>query len=260
MADAGVEVNTVAFEGAMQKLRAGVRAGFIDPNYGTLTVQGRLLAERCQQFTPPRNVGQGNAAVMRDLTRIYFPLKESTFQNKSLKRIIRNDDRTAWLAASSHFGSSHGLRNTVAVGFSPALHQANRDKRGRAFKAKYGNLGMVTLGPEAQAARDYMKTIKSHVGWARGGWNRGIISLGGTVAAQWMDRHGMARGKLIDGRQDADPYIGIVNDTGWAKANSGEGERIIRNAVNARIRDMYSYAERMCKLAAEKAMASPMAA
>ena len=61
MADDGIEVNTLAFEGAMQKLKSGVRQGFIDPAYGTLTVQARLLAERCQAFTPPRNVGQGNA-------------------------------------------------------------------------------------------------------------------------------------------------------------------------------------------------------
>jgi hypothetical protein len=53
MIDAAVTVNTVQFEAAMQRLRKGVRQGLIDPAYGTLTVQGRLLAERCQDLTPP---------------------------------------------------------------------------------------------------------------------------------------------------------------------------------------------------------------
>ncbi len=250
----GIEVNTVAFEGAMQKLRSGVRQGFIDPNMGTLTVQARLLSERCADFTPPRNVGQGNAAVARDLTRIYFPQKESTYTSKTLRKVIRNDDRPAWNAAAKNFGSSHGLRNTVAIGFSEGLHQQNRDKRGRAYKAKYGNIGFVTLGPQAKAARDYIKTVKKHVGWAKGGWNMGIVSFGGTVKAGWIARHSVARGKIIDGRSSDDPYIGVINNTGWAKNNNGEGDRIIRNAVNARIRDMYSYADRMMRLAAERAM------
>lgn len=254
MADGfSVEVDTAAFEGAMQRLRKGVREGFIDPQMGTLSVQARLLAERCQAFTPPRNVGQGNAAVMRDLTRIYFPVSESTFKSKSIRRIIRNDDRVAWNKVAMNFGSGHGLRNTQAVGFTPAQHANNRDSRGRGSRGKYGNIGLVSLGPQASAAREYMKKIKARVGWARAGWNIGILRFGGTIKASWMGRHGTQRGSVIDGRTSPDPYIAISNDSGWAKYNGSEGRRIVRNAVDARIRDMQKYFERMMQIAADKA-------
>lgn len=248
MADGAViEVSTVAFEGAMQRLRQGVRSGLIDPLYGTLTYQARMLSARCQDFTPPRNVGQGNAAVMRDLTRIYFPQSPKTYTNKSVRRIVMRDDRAAWDRASPNF--SGPLRNTRAITFSESWHQQNRNNRGRGRSVKT----VVTLGPQASLARAYMKKIKARVGWAKAGWNMGIIAFGGQVAEGWINRHSVLRGKITDGRSDPDPYVGVTNDTGWAQNNRGEGERIMRNAVNARIRDMYSYFERMMKLAAANA-------
>jgi hypothetical protein len=39
-------VDSAQFEAAMQRLQKGVREGFINPQYGILTTQGRLLAER----------------------------------------------------------------------------------------------------------------------------------------------------------------------------------------------------------------------
>ncbi len=249
MADDGavIEVSTVAFEGAMQRLRSGVRSGLIDPLYGTLTYQARMLSAKCQEFTPPRNVGQGNAAVMRDLGRIYFPQSAKTYTSKSIRRIVMRDERAAWDKASPHFTGA--IRNTRAIAFSEAWHQQNRNNRGRARSVKT----VVTLGPQATLARNYMKKIKDRVGWAKAGWNMGIIAFGGQVAANWIARHSVLRGKITDGRSDPDPYVGVTNDTGWAQHNRGEGERIMRNAVNARIRDMYSYFERMMKLAADKA-------
>ncbi len=242
-----VEVSTVAFEGAMQRLKQGVHSGFIDPLYGTLTYQARMLSAKCQEFTPPRNVGKGNAAVMRDLGRIYFPQSPKTYKEKSIRRIVMNDDRAAWDAASPRFSGS--IRNTRAIAFSEQWHQQNRNNRGRARNVR----NVVTLGPQASLARAYMKKIKARVGWAKAGWNMGIIAFGGQVAANWIARHSVLRGKVTDGRNEPDPYVGVTNDTGWAQNNRGEGERIMRNAVNARIRDMYSYFDRMMKLAADKA-------
>lgn len=252
-----VEVNSIAFEGAMQRLREGVKDGFIDPNYGTLAVQGRLLAARCQDFTPPQNVAQGRAAVARDLTNIFRPLSQSTFTDKGIRKIIRTDDRPAWDAVAKNFRGSHNLQNTRAIGFSESWHTRNRNRRGRGPRAKYGNIGVVTLGPEAKQARDYTKQKMRLVGWARAGWNMGIFSLGG-VAGQmtiqpWVRRHGVARGQFIDGRMNPNPFIQIVNDTGWAQSQKNEGQRIIGNAILARARDMESYYFRMMKLAAARA-------
>lgn len=242
------------YEAAIQRLRTGVRAGFVDPQYGLLPTQARLLAERCQTFTPPRNVGQGKVAVARDVTNIFRPLSHTTFTNPSIKKIVRTDDRPAWNKVAENFKGSHNLQNTKAIGFSPAWHTQNRNKRGRGYRAKYGNIGVVTLGPEGREARKYLKQKQKMVGWARAGWNAGLIGFGGTVKTGWVSRHGLGQGSFVNGSASQDPFVQVINSTSWAK-QSKEGERIIRNAITARARDMESYYFRMMKLAASKAQA-----
>lgn len=257
MAADGIEVNTIAFEGAMQRLKAGVRAGLIHPSFGTIPVQARLLAQRCQKLTPPDNQSQGYVTVTSDITRIYFPQSPNTYRTKSLNKIIRNDDRVAWNAAAEKFGTSHGLRGTTAIGFSPTLHRENRTRVGRVRRAKYGNIGFVTLGPEAVKVRNYIKEVKKRVGWAKGGWNAGamLVGAGGKPPPQWVTRHGTSGGYIIDDTAGPDPSITIGNRTSWAKNSSSNAERVIRMAIAGRIRDMENYAEGKCRDAAASAMA-----
>lgn len=254
MIDTSFTVNTAQFEAAMMRLREGVRRGFVDAQYGLLPVQGRLLAERCQTFTPPQNVGQGKAAVVRDITNIFRPLSHTTFTNKRLRKVVRTDDRPGWDIAATFFGGSHNLNNTKAMGFSKDFHKRNRNKRGRGFKVKYGNIGFVTLGPEARQVRRYIAEKKKMVGWARAGWGAAIWGLGGNLGPNWIARHG-ARGQLVNGTASPDPFIQVINDSSWAK-QAKEGNRILRNAVAARSRDMESYFFRMMKVAQKKAEAA----
>ena len=247
-----IEVNSTGFEAGMQRMRDGVRRGIIDPQYGTLPVQARLLAERCQDFTPPRNVGQGKAAVARDITNIFRPLMHTAFNDKGLRRIVRTDDRQAWNKISPRLSGSHNLQNTTAIGFSSDFHQQNRNNRGRGPRAKYGNIGYVTLGPEARRVRQYLGHSKKRVGWARAGWNAGIVGFGGSVKAPWVSKHGIGGGWFDNGTQAIDPYCAVGNVTGWAKFRK-EGSRILRNAIAARARDMQVYFERMMRVAAAKA-------
>lgn len=259
-------LDTVAYEGAIQRLKAGIKKGFIDPQYGTLPVQARLLAEECQKLTPPlgkKGSGDsaafdaGSAAVARDITRIYCPLDQSTFTNKGLKRIIKNDDRVAWNKAAMGFGDSHSLKNTTAIGFSSSTHNQFRISRGRASGLANGkrgakkNLGMVTLGGQALMAREYISQIQKRVGWARAGWNAGIIQNGGNAPRSWISRHGMGGGGTTRGEGE-NPWVSVSNNTGWA---SYDGARIVKNAITSRIKHMEVYADTMMRVAAEKAMA-----
>ena len=193
----------------------------------------------------------------RDLTVIFKPITQTTFDNKGLRKIIRTDNRPAWEQAAMKFDNSKGLQNTKAMSFSTAWHQKNRISKGRGRRGKNDNLGFVTLGPEAREARAYIKTVKKRVGWARAGWNMGIIAFGGTVSTSWVSRHGMIRGAVVDGRSNASPYITVLNDTGWAKYNAGaEGQRILNNATRSRAADMQTYFRRMMLLAKTKAEAA----
>lgn len=247
-----VEVQTAAFEAGMQRLQAGVRAGFVDPKYGTLPVQARLLAEKCQEFTPPRNVGQGKAAVSRDITNIFRPLSHTTFNDKGLRKIVKTDDRPAWNKVALNLRGTHNLQGTTAMGFFADFHKRNRNRRGRGPAAKYGNIGFVTLGPEGRQARIYMRQKRNMVGWSRAGWNAGIIGFGGSVKTPWVSKHGIAGGWFQDGSSSPDPFVRVGNSTSWATLR-GEGNRILRNAVAARARDMQTYYWRMMRAAAAKA-------
>lgn len=236
---------------AMQRLRAAVRAGIVDRNHGTLTVQARLLAERCAQLTPPRNKGQGQTAVARDLTRLFYPVSHTTFTDKRLREIVRKDNRTAWDKVSPRFSASP-LKSTRAIAFSPELHAKNRNARGRVSGRR--NFGTVTLGPQGIKARGYMKDRQKNVGWARAGWSAGIVGLGGVVKTSWVSRHGTGRGALTDGRGYSDPYVVVANNTGWARYRGREGERIIANAMASRFRDMQRYVERAMLRARDQAL------
>jgi hypothetical protein len=247
-----IEIDTVAFEAGMQRIREGVRQGLINPEYGTLTVQARLLSERCQDLTPPRSKEQGLNAVQRDITRLFYPLKASQFKNKRIAKIVREDDRAAWDAVAGRFSSGNELKNTTAISFSPQMHEQWRNRRGRIGSPKKKNLGFVTLGQEARKVADYIKKKKGNVGWAKAGWSMGVISFGGRVREDWVRRHSVMRGQIVDGRREPDPWVRVINDTGWARSGIGqqEGTRIVNNAVSARARDMQRYAENAMEKAA----------
>lgn len=249
MIEAGIVVNSIQFEAAMQRLKKGVRDGIIDPGYGTLTVQGRLLAERCQAMTPPRNYSQGRKRVEKDISKAFQPLRPQDFKSPSIQRIVRRDDRDAWREASKHFNNRR-LRDTEAVDFDASHHARQRQSRGRVFNSG----GIVTLGPQATKVRRYVRAKQALVGWARAGWNIGILGLGGRIKDAWVARHSVNRGRLIDGRASADPYIRVINDTSWGKGGQ-TAEKVVRDAVGYRARDMANYVDRMMKLARDKAYA-----
>jgi hypothetical protein len=95
-----------------------------------------------------------------------------------MKRIVREDKRASWDAAAKFFQGS--LRGTHARAFDPAYHEQNRNRRGRVGKVAES----VTLGQEAKKARAYIKQVQNRVGWARAGWNMGIVGLGGSGSGE----------------------------------------------------------------------------
>lgn len=273
--DSFVVTNTVQFEAAMQRLRAEIRRGTVHPDFGLLAVQGRLFAERCQQLTPPfrQKAGKngdnsasawvvGKRAVARDLHRVYYPISENTWNDPRLKAIIRTDNRTAWAKVVRNFRSEKTafLSKTIAVGFSKSMHEKYRISRGRVAGLKtkkrsaLSTLGMVTLGKQGKMARDFSMEKRKNVGWAKAGWNAGIFNLGGKPPPGWIAQHGTKRSAFTDGRNSSDPFIRVTNFSGWARYSKGEGERIMRNALATRARDIERYAERMAVVARDRAL------
>ncbi len=226
------------------KLRELVRAGLVDPEVGTITMQARLLAEHCMKLTPPRNLQQGKKRVQRDLEKIFHPVAPSEMESKSLRKIVRAGDAEAWDAFARNVRRGP-FAQTQATVPTDELHRKNRDNRGRARRTNF-----VTLYPHQRTLRDMIRSNQDNVGWAKAGWLRGYIGLGGTRAPDWVMRHTPGNGTFTDARFAADPMVAVYNTTSWGKKHN-EAERIVSNSLKARASAMRSYFERTMKLAAD---------
>ena len=236
------EMRADEFSYRLGNLSQLVRKGLVDPEIGTLSKQSQLLTERCMQLTPPKNVAQGKRRVQLDIEKIFHPVKESEITTPSIKRIVRLGDAQAWDSFARYVKGP--FAGTTAIEPTRELHRANRDKRGRARKTRF-----VTLAPQQKTMRELIIAKQKNVGWARAGWMRGYTQLGGTRAPEWVKRHGLGQGSVLDARFQPDrPFVQVMNLTAWA-GRGEESQRIVTSALQSRARAMQSYFEKMMELA-----------
>lgn len=229
----------------MGKIRSAVRQGLIDPEIGTLSKQGQLLAEHCMRLTPPRSVGQGKRRVAIDIRKIFNPVKLTDIHSPSVREIVRSGDVRAWDKFASNRGAGGFYGLTAVENPSEQLHKVYRDRRGRARRTCF-----VTLYPQREAIASIIKASQARVGWAKAGWLRGYIELGGTRAPDWVRRHGVIRGQFTDGRNHPEnPFVSVGNNSGWGRYKD-ENQRIVNAAIRARAAAIKTYFEKMMELAA----------
>jgi hypothetical protein len=231
----------------LNNIRQLAREGLVDPGMGTLSVQGKLLIEHVMRLTPPRTISQGKTRVRLDLEKIFRPLDPSKFKSDSIANLIRKGDPVAWNNFSRNLRDG-SLRDTLAVIPTKALHQANRNKRGRAFDRPKPN--MVTLKPQQRALKQLITEAQQNVGFAKAGWVRAYTELRGDRTPEWVQRHFPGKGIWEDGRKAENPYIAAYNQTSWGK-RSDEAERIMNNAIRARTNAMRSYFDTIGKMVSE---------
>lgn len=231
----------------LDRLRELVRRGLVDPQMGTLTVQGRLLAEHCIRLAPPKNKEQGQNRVKNDWNYIFNPIDPQKIESPGIRRLVIKSDPKAWEAFSDNVKGGP-LKRTIAVFPTLNRHAANRDKRGRARRSKSG---FVTLLAQQKELSRLIKAKQALVGWAKAGFLKGYLGLGGTRAPAWVTRHGTDAGVFIDERRnEVNPGVAVYNDTRWGKTND-EGQRIVNSAMRARGNAIKSYYEKMMQLASE---------
>lgn len=246
MIAANAKLRGADFGYELDRLMQGVRKGFIDPNIGTLSTQGRLLAQAAQRLTPPRKASDGKIAVRRDTNRAAYAIAARSFtEDKRIRKIVHTNDQQAWRAAAKHFKDPR-VRNTHAHSFSESLYKRARNNRGRVTKHR----GDVLLGPQAKLGRRYVNETVRRVGWAKAGWNHAIIVLKGKPTAAWAAKFGQARGFIQEShrpRQLADMWIRFGNDTAWGQGKDAQG--IARLALKVRRRAMRTYFEKAMRRA-----------
>lgn len=229
----------------LDQIRKLAAQGLVDPELGTLTVQGRLLTEHAMRLTPPQNLKQGEKRTAKDINLIFNPVDPNTIKSKSIAKLIRSGNRDAWNQFARNVKKSD-FSGTVAVVANYGLHKQFRNKRGRAMKSNF-----VTLEPDRKALTDYIAKEVKMVGWARAGWLPAYKGLKGERDAGWINRHSPGQGIFQDGRRMIDlPFVSGHNVTSWAR-RSDEAGRIMNNAIKARANAMRSFYETTMKLVAE---------
>jgi hypothetical protein len=126
-----------------------------------------------------------------------------------------------------------------------AVHRKYYTKRGRTRAAN----DRYIVSPETFT--QYLEFLYAAVGKARAGWLPAATRLFTPNIPGWVLRHAPGKGFFRDGRQDPRPYIEARNVTQWSNRDD-EGERIVRGAVEARVRDMGTYLETQMRLALRK--------
>lgn len=240
-----MNIEAAQFGVVMENLQKHARDGLVDPFYGTLSNQGRLLLERIIKFTPAKAEDQQRAAIRGDLLKV-FQLRKAEYV-AALVRVAGNQPYRGWITPRVGFGSvwietSGTVRNVAEM---MVIHRRYYTRRGRTRKVPL----RYVVAPEVFA--EYLKFLYLAVGKAKAGWLPAATRLFTPGLPQWVLRHAPGKGIFHDGRQDPRPYIEAINTTPWA-LHRDEGERIVRGAVETRVRDMERYLGVQMELALKK--------
>jgi hypothetical protein len=234
--------------------------------------QGKLLADKVIDFTPPRTKAAGKATVVDDVRRSvgdlsywsknYGPMVTNSdgtkqranparFKQEWINKIINSkkplQKRAAQLTAIFARFKTGMFAGAVVSPFDPYLHSRNRTKKGGVRKIR--KYAKVTL--ETGKVNAYVRRVQGNVGMAKGGWARALRSLG-KQPLNWIGKHD-SQGQFKDNLQDIkNPYLWMRNSSPWATYRGNN--TIISNALQARARDIRTAMEH----AATKALAAKL--
>jgi hypothetical protein len=164
-----------------------------------------------------------------------------------LEKIVTQQNIDAYnvIAARSKNPDMHG---TKAVHFNAALHLTARDRRGRVK----GDRRQVVLGSDVGLLKNYVQKVQNQVGFAKSGWLKAMLLVGGTAPA-YVTKHGTGGGDVLDNHADEEnPSITAINRTPWA-VRQDEGQRILADARASRVEAIISKVRTRARLADQQA-------
>jgi len=205
-----------------------------------------LLMEKIIDFTPPKTLAQGRAAVARDIQKTMRSFDPADIRTEGIREIVEKKDFEAYAIVASRVKTGP-MAGTTAVPFSTEIHTRARTARGRVGR----DLRQVVLGYDAKTLKAYIKVMQEEVGWAKAGWMQAMLLLGGSVAG-FVSRHSPGHGAVVDMRDDEfRPSLTAINRTPWA-IRKDEGERIIQSAYNSRAVAIFAKVRTKLRLAIQK--------
>lgn len=222
-----------------------------------LTEEWPLLMRKVMDFTPPfkakgtrgvSDLSVGRKAVAFDIYKTMRPFDPAAIRTKSLARIVMRRDVAAFNLVASRARASI-MRGATAIAFDPGVHTRARNDRGR---VPGRDRNRVVLGSDAKALERYVTGIQSRVGYAKSGWLKALLLVGGDAPA-YVAKHGTGGGDVIDDRANPDyPSLTALNHTPWA-GRKDEGERIKSDAYASRAQAITSKIKTKLRLAKDQA-------
>lgn len=216
-----------------------------------------LLMRKIMDFTPPfkskgtrgvSDLSVGRKAVAHDIYKTMRPFDPAQVRSKSLAKIVQSRNIEAFNIVASRARSGL-MRGAEAIAFSPDVHLRARDRRGR---VSGHDRNRVVLGSDAARLQKYVAGVQSRVGYAKSGWLKALLLVGGEAPA-FVTKQGTSGGDVIDDRaNETEPSITAINRTPWA-VRKDEGERIKSDAYASRAQAIVAKVKTKMRLAREAA-------
>jgi hypothetical protein len=215
-----------------------------------------LLIRKVMDFTPPFETGGkagatdlsvGRGAVASDIYKTMNVFNPAA-RTRSLEKVIDEKNIEAFNIIARRSKSGY-MKGKTAVAFSPQIHLSQRNKRGRVGGS---DRRQVVLGSDVGLLKKYVAEVQNRVGWAKSGWLKALLLVGGT-APNYVMKKGTSGGDVIDDHADEEnPSITAINRTPWA-VRKDEGDRILSSAKASRIQAIISKIRVKERLAARAA-------
>jgi hypothetical protein len=193
------DVNASNFDNALRRYLQA----FPKETSAIITTQTRLLLTQLMNFTAPKSLAQGRAAVKRDIYFAMTPVDFSRLTTRRMRQIARRQDVDAFQAIMQRVP---GWKRWRVEPFDPVkLHQNKRDSRGRIQHHKR------VLVLDVKGHKAYVKKRQNNVGIARAGY-AAASRLVGAYLPSWVARHGNRYGSVDDFRSShTHPRVRIQN-------------------------------------------------
>lgn len=174
--------------------------------------ESRRFLQQVIRLTPPKSKAQGEAAIARDLIKVFTPVNEEMLNMIGSEHGLSAVD--VWISSAGDERKELDWRKIDPNGEGMAdFHNRNRDRRGRTYNLKKQRSDKW-YAPYVVSFEDFAKykaKIYSYVGRRKAAWGKSFIGLGGKLPS-WIDRHTpRAKGEFHNARDLERPSITMIN-------------------------------------------------
>ncbi len=200
--------------------------------------EAKRFLVQVNRYTPPKNKAQGEAAVEKDLRKIFTPVNEDFLNTVGSEHGVSAVD--AWIFSEKRQANINLKWSRIdpsGAGMAD-FHLKNRNARGRTNrlnpKANGSKIWSAAYIVSFEDFKNYAKKIKERVGRRRAAWGVSYAKLGGAFAG-WIGRHvgAGAKGQCVANLSNTTrPGVEMVNFAPGIM----DDQRIVQSALRARER------------------------